>query len=251
MFPRLVSIALAALVVLAAAEALAFELLPISREFTPAGSGATQSYEVINTGKEPVAINVTVVTRVLDSTGAESNKSAEDDFLIYPPQFVVQPGDRQSIRVSWLGNPAPAHELAYRLVVEQLPIERFKAKPTNGAPAGGAITVLRRYMGSLYVRPVKAVAKLAVESVKLERGAPGKEPQLAVMVHNRGTGRAVLKNTSLEVKARGDQPPVSVPFTTFKLKASVVLPDGRLLVHLPWPQGVEPEVVTVRARPGN
>jgi fimbrial chaperone protein len=246
---RLCILPLFAALVLAPAAGLAFELNPISREFAPAGSGATQTYEVVNSDKEPVAINVTVVTRALDSEGRETNASAEDDFLVYPSQFVVAPGARQSIRVSWLGNPSPERELAYRLVVEQLPIERFKAKPAAGTPAAGAITVLKRYMGSLYVRPAKARSDLVVESSRVERGPAGQPSQLVVLLQNRGTAHGVLKEHVLQVKQAGNAPQVSLLPESLPLKASVVLANGKTLLRFPWPQGSEPAAVTVAPRP--
>lgn len=243
---RLLPVAALALVLgLVPTAARAFELNPISREFTPAGSGSTQSYEVVNKDKDPIAINVTVVTRALDVVGVESNQAADDDFLVYPPQFILEPGARQTIRVTWLGDPAPQRELAYRLVVEQLPIERFKPVPKNKAPAKGAFQVLTRYMGSLYIRPAQVQAKLAVESARIERDA-AKPAQLAVMVHNRGTARAVLKDYTVQVKGRGAEPAVSLSPSALELKSSVVLPDGKRKLVFPWPQGFEPGEVTVQ-----
>src|SRR5688500_3890585 len=95
----------------------AYELHPISREFAPSGSGATQSYEVISKEKSPIAISVSVVSRSLDTEGTETNELSEDDFFVYPPQFILPAGARQTLRVTWLGDPQPAQELAYRLVV--------------------------------------------------------------------------------------------------------------------------------------
>lgn len=237
---------LAAVLILPPREALAFELLPISREFAPSGSGATQSYEVVSREKEPIAINVSVVARALDSEGVESHRSADDDFLVYPAQFILAPGARQTLRVTWFGDPVPERELAFRLVVEQLPLERFQPQPTHHPSlAKGAFRVLTRYLGSLYIRPAQAKAHLVAESTRVERGASG-EPLLAVTVHNRGTTRAVLKNYQLQVKGRGAEPAVWVAPGADALRSGVVLPDGKRRLLFPWPHGFEPGEVTMR-----
>lgn len=208
-----------------------FELQPISREFTPSGSGAVQSYLVSNPATEPIAINITVETRALDVEGLETNRSAENDFLIYPPQFIVGPGKRQTVRVTWLGDPTAPRELAYRLVVEQLPIERLLPSATGAGPVQARVVVLTRYKGSLYVKPPHAQPRLVVASAQL-----ASRSLLAVTVKNEGTGRVALKDVKFKVKT-GEL------LTVFKtadlaLKSSVLLPGGERRLLFPWPEGL-------------
>lgn len=223
-----------------------FELTPISREFTPSGPGTVQTYAVVNRGSEPVAVEVSIVTRSLDLQGEERNVSAEDDFLIYPPQVIVPAGGQQTLRVTWLGNPAPEKELAYRLLAQQVSIARFKPAVAQGAGARAAVEILMDYRGSLYVRPRDAQPALAVESVRLERSSAG-APLLAVTVHNRGRARAVLKQHALQVKQRGGGAPVLLSPAALQLTSSVVLPDGKRRLVFPWPHGFEPAEVAVQA----
>lgn len=240
----LLTAALAALCGLSPLSAQALELVPISREFRPSGAGAVQSYEVVNRDAHPVAVEISVVTRALDLEGSETSQSAEDEFLIYPPQIVVPAGARQTVRVTWLGNPTPEKELAYRLVVEQVSIARYKPKAAGGAPVVGAVEVLLNYRGSLYVRPEGSRPSLALESTQVDRSSPAR-PTLAVTLHNRGSARAVLKEYRLQVKRRGEGPAVSIDLDSVKLKSSVVLADGRRRLVFPWPHGFEPGEVSV------
>ena len=42
-------------------------------------------------------------------------------------------------------------ELAYRLVVEQVPIERFTRGSATAEPTSGRVTVLLKYSGSIFI----------------------------------------------------------------------------------------------------
>src|SRR3990167_3997979 len=96
----------ASLLILASARpSLAYKLEPISRVFAPSGSNATQSFEIINDGAERGAVTISVTTLERDEAYVEINRDAEDDFLIYPAQIVLSPGKRQTVRLTWLGDP--------------------------------------------------------------------------------------------------------------------------------------------------
>jgi fimbrial chaperone protein len=228
--------------------AWSFELLPISREFSPSGSGAVQSYEVVNGGKDPIAIEVAVLTRTLDAAGLETNAPAEDDFLVYPPQFIVAPGKRQTVRVSWLGEPAIAQELAFRLLVAQLPIERFLPRPSGGAGPEARLIVLTRYKGSLYIKPARAVARLVVESARPDTDAQG-HLLLILDVRNAGNARALLKQIRFEVKSPRNEAVAVLTPAALDLPSTVVLPGGKRRLQFPWPAGMPRGEVQVSVRP--
>lgn len=231
-----VCLAAVAFAAFAPRSALAFELQPISREFAAVGAGATQSYEIVNRGDAPVALGVSVVTRELDVNGEESNQDAGDDFLVYPPQLIVAAGGRQTLRVSYLGDPQPAAERAFRLVVEQVPIELLSPGDAHETSPSAMVKVLLNYRGSLYVRPRHARAGLEVEAVQREQSASG-EPLLAVTVRNTGTARATLREYTLKTRARGGSAPVELsPKDLPDLKGSVVLPHGRRRLLFSWPR---------------
>src|SRR5688572_9827505 len=92
--------------------------------------------------------------RQVSVDGQEQGSNADDDFLVYPAQILLEPGGRQTVRVTWLGDPAPGQELPYRLLAEQLPIEQIwpdaGLRPTV---AVGKLVILYRYKGSAYIRP--------------------------------------------------------------------------------------------------
>lgn len=189
------------LVLLGVQPALAFKLLPISRTFAPAGAGATQSYQVVNDTSERLAVTVSVVERQMDITGKENLKPADDDFMIYPPQILLEPNQTQTVRVSWVGDPNPAQELSYRLVAEQLPVDLDKPQSQVKKPVG-QVRVLMRYLGSLYIRPSNVQADLLLETVESVSDGKGTE-KLAVSFHNRGKAHILLKKLRLQLQSQG------------------------------------------------
>jgi fimbrial chaperone protein len=227
-----------ALLLLLPLRALAFTLEPISQVFTPAGPGAVQTYAVRNPGAEAVAISISVHTRAVDVEGVEHNQSAEDDFLVYPPQFIVPPGGQQTVRVSWLGTPSPEGELAFRLVVDQLPIEALEAGARASGRPVGSVRLLHTYRGSIYIRPAKARPALAVERAALEKDAQGR-PALAVLLSNAGSARAPLLEQQLQVRARKGGQSVVLPAARNEGTLSlVVMAGGKRRLRLPWPEGL-------------
>jgi fimbrial chaperone protein len=180
----------------------AFKIEPISRTFTPSGSNATQSYELISDKAELEAVEMSVVKRSMDLDGKESYEPADDDFLIYPPQIILKPNTRQTVRVTWLGDPIPQQEIAYRLVSKQVPINL--KKPDIGKPNRpiGKVEVLLTYMGSLYIRPVDVQSKVVVDNVSVQKNANDK-PTIALILENQGSARASLRNFSLNLTSGG------------------------------------------------
>ena len=179
----------------------AFKIEPISRTFTPTGSNSTQSYELIGDKSEPEAVEMSVVKRKMDLDGKETHEPADDDFLIYPPQIIIKPNTRQTVRVTWLGDPNPQQEIAYRLISRQVPINL--KKPELGKPnqTTGKVQVLLTYMGSLYVRPADVQAKVVVDSVIVQNDK-GKST-IALLLDNQGSARANFKTFSLNLTSGG------------------------------------------------
>lgn len=185
---------------------LAFQLKPISQVFAPIGNEATRSYTVINDSDERIAVEVSVVERSMAIDGQETYNLADEDFLIYPPQMILEPQTVQTVRVTWLGDPEPSQELAYRLVAEQLPIS-LVAPDQQAAQPTGSVQILLRYLGSFYIRPTGATANVQLDSVETITNAGG-EAQVAITLSNQGTASTHLRN--LQVTLTAQETPVTL-----------------------------------------
>ncbi len=179
----------------------AYRLTPARVDFTPSGEGATQSFQVISTGDAPVAVELHMTGREVSVDGIETQPDAENDFLVYPSQLLLQPGEAQTVRVTWLGDPSPDHELAYRIISEQLPIDM----PQANVPTPTALTVdikaIFRYVGSVYILPPDAKPSVTLTSVTHQNA--GGQDQLVLDFKNQGTAHQILKGLTLTIAPTG------------------------------------------------
>ncbi|MCB8785785.1 molecular chaperone [Planktothrix agardhii] len=214
--------------------ALAFKLDPISRVFEPAGAGATQSYQVINDSAEQIAVELSIAERKISLEGQETTESADDDFLVYPSQIVLPPQGVQSVRVTWLGNPNPEKELAYRMIAEQLPINLNNPEESQAETTSGAVKVMFRYMGSVYIRPKNAESKVVLNGITHEKGTDGND-RLVITFDNQGTRRAVLSELNLNLTSQGSQLTLK-PEQLEGVNNGVILAGNQRRFSIPWPQ---------------
>jgi len=205
-------------------QGLAYQFEPISRVFAPAGSEATQSFTLTNGSTERVALTISFQTLERDASYVETNHDADDEFLAYPPQVILAPGSKQKVRVSWLGEPNPARELTYRIVVEQVPIEVLDPTAKPAVPLAGEVRVLLNYRGTLFIRPPKATPKIAVVAAAPTPGANGSS-LLAVTLRNAGLAMGTVRGCTLRLT------PTSGGATTLDLVESDLVPlrDTRIL----------------------
>lgn len=217
---------------------LAFKLLPISRTFAPVGKNATQSYEIVNDRNERLAVSVSMLQRQMDRDGKESYKPADDDFIVYPPQILLEPNTAQTVRVTWVGDPNPAAELSYRLLAEQVPVNLDKNQSQVVKPVG-AVQLLMRYLGSVYIKSDTMKPDVVLKTIETLPGAN----QLAITMHNRGNAHVALTKLALHLKVAG----VQVDLKPDQLKGmanGVILAGNTRRFVIPSPAGLPKGAVT-------
>jgi fimbrial chaperone protein len=244
---RLILIAAAMTGALGAAPCAAYTLKPISRVFAPSGSEATQFFEVANPGRERVALTVSFATLERDVDYVETNHDADDEFLVYPPQMIIAPGGKQTIRVTWLGAPTPAQELAYRIKVQQVPLAALDH--AAAAPAAGAVRVLVTYNGSIFIRPAHAAPSIRPDSASRTRD-PGGHEAIAIVLANAGGALGLVRSCTLRVTA-GDQPAIELPPPMLSGLANTrVLAGGRRRYLVAWPPALNRAALKVTGQCG-
>ncbi len=205
--------------------AQAITLVPLDRGFTPTGLGSTQTFTVNNTGKQPAAVEITLMAREMDAQGQDILTEADDDFTVFPAQMVLQPGQAQTVRVQYVGPANLTTERAYRLIAEQLPIDLGEA-----AQDGGRISLMMKYVASLYVTPAKAKAQFVVSDLKAveDKG----QPLLELLLRNDGNAHKVITNGRLYIgqqELKGEQ--------IGPLEGANLLPAGKRVFRIPMPAG--------------
>lgn len=216
----------------------AYQFQPISRVFSPAGSKATQSFEIVNDGAERIAVVVSFSTLERDDAYMESNRDAEDEFLAYPAQVIIPPGGKQTVRVTWLGTTKPTRELTYRMVVEQIPLGLLD-KTVPAAATTGKLQVMMTYRGTLFIRPPNAAPKIALRKAELVTSPQGQ--MLAVTLENTGTAVGLVKSCALALTPAAGGAAHALALTTpATLGNTRVLAGTKRRYVIPWPTQLLP-----------
>ena len=157
---------------------------PMVFELASTGTKSTTSLRVSNNKSSPLTIEVEPTRISLDDEGNETRTLAEDDFLIYPPQSILQPGKTQVIKVKYIGDPNIDISKAYRISVKQVPVDLGLGDTTG-------VGLLLNFNTLANVIPAKAKAELSV--VDIEQGEEG---NWVVTIKNSGNRFARLSQTT-------------------------------------------------------
>lgn len=210
----------------------AYRVVPLTIDLEPAGRGAQGQFRVINDTPSPVALQVTIQKRETAPDGSDVLTPVDEgQFLLFPPQMVLRPGQSQAVRVQWRGDAAPASELAFRIITEQLPINLQRERQ-----GGAQVTLLLRYEGTLYVSPPNAAPNIAVEGAEPATDDKG-EQRLSVTVKNQGTRHALLGNLKLNVTAGGQSVTMS-PEQLEGMNGANILAGATRRFSVAWPAGL-------------
>lgn len=170
----------------------AFNLSPLSQSIILGRDKNSVIFQVENKNKEPIAIEASLKVRQMNELGVEELPEVEENlFLIYPLQLVLKPGEKRGIKIQYLGDDKIKKEGAYRLLVEQLPID-FKKQKTSG------VKLLLRYLGALYVSKEEFHSNVVVKKILNEDNG------LRVEVENLGKNHQVLKNLKIVLNNEKD-----------------------------------------------
>lgn len=106
-----------------ALQAHAQRVQPMVFEIAPIGAKASASLRIENTQQNSMTVEIIPTKIAMDEYGNETLTSADDDFLIYPPQTLIEKGKTQVVRIKYIGDPTIKTSQAYRVSVKQLPVD--------------------------------------------------------------------------------------------------------------------------------
>ena len=212
-------------------QALAFRFGPFIEYFAPYGPDSKKTYRAENESAAPMAVQISLKRRQMALDGSETLSDAEEDFVVFPPQFLLGPGQVRSIRVQWLGDPQPEVEFAYRIIAEQLPVD---LQPQDGPN----LQFLTRYAGALYIVPPGAQSGVALVDAQAVQDGAGLR-RLALTLENRGNTHVRLRAPELSIASKRDRTRGALTGEALKgLRGENLLAKNRRRFLLPWPQEV-------------
>lgn len=161
---------------------VAFNFSPMSQSIELAGATRGAQFLIENEGSTSMAVELTVKERVMDINGVETLNDTKD-VMIFPPQIIIPPGEKRTVRVSYTLKDKPTKEKNYRVIAEQLPL---KVDPKTKDQAG--IKMLMKYVAALYASPPDTKADVKIKSWE------NKGKDLILTLENEGGRHMLLTN---------------------------------------------------------
>src|SRR5712691_4500356 len=228
---RIPFILLVAALALPAGDAQAFRFSPFRAKFEPSGSESNQLFQVENNTAVPATVQIRIAERRIDVDGGETMRDNEKDFAIYPAQMILPPQSTRSVRVQWIGDPNLKEERAYRIIAEQLPVNLSKETPKSSS-----VKILVSYHGALFVTPPGLSQNVTLDFFGITQ-EPDQKRMLELVLHNRGTQHALLRDLKLTIKDdRGNVVTLADEAALKGMTGESILAEQRRRFLLRWPR---------------
>lgn len=244
------------------------QVLPMEQEFDPQKN---KNLEVVinNTNGDERAVEITLYARSQDKKGQEQRVPSKDFFII-PRQTKILAGQHQTIKLIWQGPSELLKEQAYRLVVEQLPIDLIASSSTVQAtektetrstqekenseesqkqeknlqpgkldsaeknektrPSKNQIEFLYKFIASIYARPSSALPKVEFEVGVVDE----KKQNLKLVVINSGLAHQLLSHGHLVLESDKNSIQKIALGELPSLYNLNLMAGSRLNIEIPW-----------------
>lgn len=179
--------------VFAATPATTMTVQPVVINLTPAGRGMSQILTVENTFTSPLPVEIKVESLVFDANGVKSSGKDPGDLLVFPPQAIIQPGQTQSFRIQYVGDPGLSLSKHYYVTVAQLPVKMPEGQ--------SAIQILYNFQVLVSIAPIGAKPALRIEKAEVARNSAGK-PVPALLISNSSVAHGYLSSGRLRIVQR-------------------------------------------------
>ena len=112
-----------ALAIMPIAEAKAMTVQPVVVNLTSQGSGMSQVVKVENTFATRLPVELQIEELRFDGETLVNTHADPGDLLVFPPQAFIEPGQTQTFRIQYVGDPELAKSKHYYVTVAQLPVQ--------------------------------------------------------------------------------------------------------------------------------
>ncbi len=221
--------------------AYAQRVQPMVFELEPIGAKASASLRVENTLQNPMTVEIIPTKITMDEYGNETLVPADDDFLIYPPQTLIEKGKTQVVRVKYIGDPTIKTSHAYRVSVKQLPVDLKESGHTG-------VGMVINFNTLLNVTPSDAESDIEVTEI-----SPGDGERWNIAIENSGDRFSRLSKTVWHISDTSDTS------NTKRIKSldvgkltqrNLVLPHSTLKMSIPAIEGFKPETTKIAIADG-
>ncbi|MBO9518893.1 MAG: molecular chaperone [Porphyrobacter sp.] len=172
----------------------AMTVQPVVIDLATAGRSMSEVIIVENTFDRPLAVELTMQSLELTEDGVHATGEDTGELAVFPPQAVIQPGERQNFRVQYVGDPELAKSKHFYVTVSQLPVQ------TEEGAAN--IQLLYNFQVLVSVAPNGARPSITISSAEIGRDAEGK-PVPVIVATNASGAHGYLSRGRLEIVQRG------------------------------------------------
>lgn len=155
------------------------------------GEAGAAALWIENPGKAPITLQARIFAWSQES--GKNVYAAQDELLATPPIVTIDSGARQLVRLTRTAPPPSEAERAYRLIVDELPVESG-----DSAAAGGATVTFRMR----YSLPLFSYARGAGPKALAARKTPQPAPRLSWSIGRDAEGAWLKVRNSGAVHAR-------------------------------------------------
>jgi hypothetical protein len=195
---------------------------------------------------QPVPVELGIYARTIDMEGTVHYDTSKvlPEFVIYPSQLILYPGDVQKVQVQWVSDKPLTREVAYGLIASQLPVNlESNSQGQKGVQA--QIMVLTRYEGIVDVRPKGIKPMVVVDTVYSRTDTSGKQ-LMVVQLENKGTGLQVVRDMRMTIAPLDDKGHVIFekrikyqPALNANEVRHSLFPMQKRRFTVPWPSGID------------
>lgn len=175
---------------LPAQAASAMTVQPVVIDLQTAGRQMSTVVTVENTFATPLPVELSIQELELTPDGVKQTGKDPGDLMVFPPQTIIEPGQTQTFRIQYVGDPALARSKHYYVTVAQLPVK---------LPEGqSAIQILYNFQVLVSIAPSGVKPQIGVQSAEIGKNAAGK-PIPVITVSNETTAHGYLANGRLRI----------------------------------------------------
>ena len=182
--------ALATAMLVPISPALPMTVQPVVIDLAAYGSGMSRVITVENTFATKLPIELRIEELKFENGQLVNTRTDPGDLLVFPPQTLIEPGQTQTFRIQYVGDPELAHSKHYYVTVAQLPVKLAEGQ--------SAIQILYNFQVLVSVAPAEARPALTVVSAAVETNRDGK-PVPAVTITNPSNAHGYLSKGRLRI----------------------------------------------------
>lgn len=168
----------------------AMTVQPVVIDLTTSGRGMSQVVTVENSFDKPLPVELRIEALDLTPDGVKATGRDTGELAVFPPQTLIQPGQRQNFRVQYVGEPALPRSKHFFITVAQLPVQSTDTQSN--------IQLLYNFQVLVSVSPDGAKPALTIASAEIGKDAEG-APAPVITVSNASAAHGYLSRGRVRV----------------------------------------------------